>query len=85
MKLWKKLALALLAAAAALAGVFVWKVGPRNAYGLVRYGTQRREGDLKIGHRAPDVALVSLDGKTRVRLAESTGGRPLVLVFGSYT
>lgn len=85
MRLWKKLVLAVLGAAALLAALFVWKVGPRNVYGLVRYGTQRREGDLKLGEPAPDVSLVSLDGKTRVRLVDSTGGKPLVLVFGSYT
>ena len=85
MRLWKKLVLAVLGAAALLAALFVWKVGPRNVYGLVRYGTQRRAGDLKLGQPAPDVSLVSLDGKTRVRLVDSTGGKPLVLVFGSYT
>ncbi|HSD72360.1 MAG TPA: hypothetical protein VLE54_06200 [Thermoanaerobaculia bacterium] len=85
MRLWKKLVLAVLGAVALVAALFVWKVGPRNVYGLVRYGTQRREGDLKLGQPAPDVSLVSLDGKTRVRLVDSTGGKPLVLVFGSYT
>ena len=85
MKLWKKVALALLGAVVLFAGFVVWKIGPRNVYGLARYGTQRREGDLRVGQSAPDVSLLSLDGKTRVRLADSTGGRPLVLVFGSYT
>jgi ferric-dicitrate binding protein FerR (iron transport regulator) len=84
-KLWRKVALALLGAAVLFAGLAVWKIGPRNVYGLARYGTQRREGDLRVGQSAPDVSLVSLDGKARVRLADSTGGRPLVLVFGSYT
>jgi hypothetical protein len=85
MKLWKKILLGLVAAVALLAIFAVWKIGPKNVYGLARYGTQRREGDLKIGDRAPDVSLVSLDGKSRIRLAEWTGGRPRVLVFGSYT
>jgi hypothetical protein len=31
------------------------------------------------------VTLVALDGKTPVRVAEQIGGKPLVLVFGSYT
>jgi len=62
MKLWKKLLLGLGAAVALLAIVAVWKIGPRNVYGLARYGTQRREGDLKVGQLAPDVSLVSLDG-----------------------
>ena len=52
--------------------------------GQVRYD-QRQEGTLRVGHRAPDVSLVALDGKTRVPLAASIGEKPLVLVFGSYT
>jgi hypothetical protein len=84
-KLWKKLVLGLVAVVALLAAFAVWKIGPRNVYGLARYGTQRREGDLAVGQPAPDVSLVSLDGKSRLRLAEWTGGKPLVLVFGSYT
>lgn len=69
-----------------LLGLFVvWKIGPRNLYGLARYGTQRREGKLQIGEKAPDVRLVSLDGRSPVLLSERTGSKPLVLVFGSYT
>jgi ferric-dicitrate binding protein FerR (iron transport regulator) len=85
MRAWKKVVLVLLAAVALVAIFVVWKVGPRNVYGLARYGTQRREGDLQVGQRAPDVTLVSLDGKSRVRLADEIGSKPLVLVFGSYT
>jgi len=69
----------------AAVGVIAWKMGPRNAYGFLRYGTQRREGKLRVGDRAPDASLVSLDGKTPLRLSERIGGKPLVLVFGSYT
>jgi hypothetical protein len=85
MRTWKKVLLALLAAIAAIVGFFVWKVGPRNAYGLARYGTQRREGYLAVGQPAPGVSLVALDGRTRVDLARWIGEKPLVLVFGSYT
>jgi hypothetical protein len=85
MRAWKKVLLLLLAAFALVAVVVVWKVGPRNVYGLAVYGTQRREGDLEVGHAAPDVALVSLDGKGKVQLSELMGSKPLVLVFGSYT
>jgi hypothetical protein len=81
---WAALILALLLIAfAALAS---WKMGgPRNVWGFLRYGTQRTEGRLKVGDRAPDATLVSLDGSTPVRLSERIGGKPLVLVFGSYT
>ena len=81
---WAALILAiLLVAAVALAA---WKMGgPRNLIGFLRYGTQRTEGTLKIGDRAPDVSLVALDGRGSVRLAAGSAGKPLVLVFGSYT
>ena len=84
MKTWKKVALGILAVVVAVAAFFVWKIGPRNVIGMLRYD-QREEGTLQVGHRAPDVSLVALDGKTRVPLAASIGDKPLILVFGSYT
>jgi hypothetical protein len=76
--------LVLLLAVLAAAGFLVIRMGPRNVWGMLRYD-QRQEGALKVGDRAPDVALVALDGSSRVRLAERIGGRPLVLTFGSFT
>ena len=84
MRLFKKILLIAGVLLAAVAGVIVWKIGPRNVIGMLRYD-QRKEGSLKLGDRAPDVALVSLDGRTPVRLSEHVGARPLILVFGSYT
>jgi hypothetical protein len=71
-------------AAIAVAGVTVMVGGPRNLIGMLRYD-QRREGDLKVGDRAPDVELLARDGSTPVRLAKELGGRPTVLIFGSFT
>ena len=65
-------------------GALFWVIGPRNVFGMLRYD-QRREGDLKVGARAPNVSLVALDGRTPVRIADSIGKQPLVIVFGSYT
>jgi len=65
-------------------GFMLAMMGPRDTWGLLRYD-QRQEGTLKVGDRAPDVALVGLDGASRVHLAERIGGRPLVLTFGSFT
>ena len=66
-------------------GAFTYMVGgPRNLIGMLRYD-QRQEGTLRVGDRAPDVGLISLDGTTPVRLAEHLGGKPTVLVFGSFT
>ena len=84
MRLFKKILLIALLLLAGVAGVIAWKIGPRNIIGMMRYD-QRKEGILKVGDRAPDVALVSLDGRTPVRLSEHFGEKPLILVFGSYT
>jgi ferric-dicitrate binding protein FerR (iron transport regulator) len=85
MRLWKKIVLGVLGVVVLLAAFVVWKMGPKNVYGLARYGTQREEGTLKVGQLAPDVSLVALDGKTKVRLSDSGHSKPLILVFGSYT
>ena len=59
-------------------------IGPRNLWGMLWFD-QRKEGTLQVGMKAPDVELIALDGVTRVRLLKQLAGRPLVLVFGSYT
>ncbi len=59
-------------------------IGPSNVWGMLRYDT-RKEGKLQVGDSAPDVALLALDGKTRVHLRERVGERPLIVIFGSYT
>ena len=66
------------------AGFMVYSIGPRNIIGMLRYD-QREEGTLRVGNPAPDVELLSLDGATPVRLKDSVGGKPLVIVFGSFT
>jgi hypothetical protein len=84
MKLWKKILLGIALLVLTAGGLMAWKIGPRNIVGMLRYD-QRKEGSLKVGDRAPDVALIALDGKTPVHVAESIGDKPLVLVFGSFT
>ena len=45
-----------------------------------------RAGTLKIGDRAPDFTLNKLDKTGQVQLSALTAeGKPVVLVFGSYT
>ena len=68
----------------ALGAYFVIRMGPGNVIGMLLYD-QREEGSLRVGDRAPDVELVSLDGATAVRLASRLDGRPHVVVFGSFT
>jgi hypothetical protein len=85
MKLWKKILIGLGVVVVAAAGAFTYMIGgPRNVIGMLRYD-QREEGSLKVGDRAPEVALLALDGKTPVKLSERLGGKPTVLVFGSFT
>ena len=64
-------------------GVMAWQIGPRNIIGMLRYD-QRREGKLQVGDVAPDVVLAKTDGG-EMRLSELVGGKPLVLIFGSFT
>lgn len=64
--------------------VMAWQIGPRNIIGMLRYD-RRREGKLKVGDTAPDVVLAKLDGSGEARLSEFIGGKPLVIVFGSFT
>jgi Iodothyronine deiodinase len=59
---------------------------PKDVYYMVRYAfPHMRLGNVKVGDQAPDAQLVALDGSTTFHIREKTGGRPLVLVFGSFT
>lgn len=45
-----------------------------------------RSGALHVGDPAPDFSLAKLDHSDRVKLSSFTAqGRPVVLIFGSYT
>jgi hypothetical protein len=79
--LWAGAVLGIVVVAAG--GWMLYKIGPSNVIGMLRYD-QREEGELKVGDPAPDVVLASLDGGD-VRLRDRIGGKPVVLVFGSYT
>lgn len=46
--------------------------------------THANAGDIEPGDLAPDFELGTLDGQSKVRLS-SLRGRPVVLLFGSYT
>jgi hypothetical protein len=46
---------------------------------------ERLKDRIKVGDRAPDFTLPSLDGKTAFTLSSFQGKRPVVLIFGSYT
>ena len=66
-----------------LAGI--WLLTSCSALGFVRYGLFRvNSGNLWPGRDAPDIALVTLEGEP-VQLHSYRDGKPLVLVFGSFT
>lgn len=44
-----------------------------------------RGGHLRVGDVAPDFTLRAPHGETLVKLSDEYRGRPVVLVFGSYT
>ena len=44
-----------------------------------------RAGSLRPGDIAPDFDLPTVDHARRVRIAEEYQGRPVVLIFGSYS
>ena len=80
----KRVAIVFLLLLLGAVAVVVFRIGPRNILGMIRYD-QRQEGSLRVGDAAPDVELVAPDGARRVRIQDSVGGKPLVLVFGSFT
>ena len=48
--------------------------------------THARAGSLQVGDAAPDFTLAKLDKTAQVQLSSLTAqGKPVVLIFGSYT
>jgi len=82
---WSLIAVAILLLAVCV-GLSIVAGSPKDAIGMVRYALPHmHRGNLQVGSDAPDATLVSLDGSTRFHLRERTNGKPLVLVFGSFT
>jgi hypothetical protein len=75
---------------AAAAGGF-WAHHGKNAhaaYFLFPFETMwsgARKGSLKVGDKAPDIMVKTLDAKEPMQLASLWAEKPVVLVFGSYT
>lgn len=70
----------------AFAGLSIMAGSPKDAISMLRYALPHmHRGALKVGDDAPDARLVALDGATRFHIRERTVGRPLVVVFGSFT
>jgi hypothetical protein len=70
---------------AVYAALSVMAGGPKDALEMVRYALPYMHlGNLRVGDSAPNVQLLALDG-SHFQLREHLAGRPLVLVFGSFT
>ena len=70
----------------AFAGLSFMAGSPKDALSMVRYALPyMRNGNLKVGDPAPDARLVALNGTDHFRIRERSAGKPLVLVFGSFT
>jgi hypothetical protein len=70
----------------AFAGLSFMAGSPKDVYGMVRYALPHmHRGNLKVGDAAPDARVLALDGTTGFQIRERMNGRPLVLVFGSFT
>jgi hypothetical protein len=82
---WSLVTAAILLVAASIA-LTIMAGSPSDAIGMVRYALPHmHRGNLQVGSDAPDATLVTLDGSTRFHIRERTNGKPLVLVFGSFT
>ena len=82
---WSLIAVGVLLLAVCV-GLSIMAGSPKDAIGMVRYALPHmHRGNLQVGSDAPDATLVSLDGSTRFHIRERTQGKPLVLVFGSFT
>ena len=100
MRLWQKIVLGVIAVYAALTAGLWWVMNrPLDQFGQIMARVpgpamivlpfapmwlHARAGTLRAGDAAPDFDLPTMDGKSRVRLS-SDHGKPVVLVFGSYT
>jgi hypothetical protein len=70
----------------AFVGLSVMAGGPRDALYMVRYALPHmHRGNLNVGDSAPDARLVALNGSDHFHIRERASGKPLVLVFGSFT
>ncbi len=59
---------------------------PKDALYMVRYALPHmHRGNLKPGDAAPDARLFAVNGTETFRIRERAAGKPLVLVFGSFT
>jgi hypothetical protein len=82
---WSLIAVAILLLSVCV-GLSIMAGSPKDAIGMVRYALPHmHRGNLQVGSDAPDATLVSLDGATRFHIRERAKGKPLVLVFGSFT
>jgi hypothetical protein len=83
--MWIAISLGALLALAAL-GLSIMAGSPKDALYMVRYALPyMHRGKLRVGDPAPDAKLFALNGTQTFHLRERTAGKPLILIFGSFT
>lgn len=83
--MWIGIALGVLALLAFI-GLSMMAGSPKDAFYMVRYALPHmHRGNLKVGDSAPDAKLFALNGSETFHIRERSNGKPLVLVFGSFT
>lgn len=83
--MWIAIGLGVLLVAAYIA-LSVMAGGPKDALYMVRYALPyMHRGNLKVGDAAPDAKLFALNGTETFHVRQRTAGKPLVLIFGSFT
>ena len=86
-RFWKwTISVVLFLLVATFVGLSFMAGSPKDAYGMVRYALPHmHRGNLKVGDSAPDARLFARDGSGTFHIRERLAGRPLVLIFGSFT
>ena len=70
----------------AFIGLSVLAGSPKDAYYMARYALPHmHRSNLRVGDSAPDAKLFALNGSDTFHIRERSAGKPLVLVFGSFT
>jgi hypothetical protein len=70
----------------AIVGLSVLAGSPKDAWYMVRYALPHmHRGNLQVGDSAPDARLFARDGSGTFHIRERLAGKPLVLIFGSFT
>ncbi len=64
---------------------YIGSMAPERRAAMMKFLADRETLAPAVGDAAPDFELPRLDGKGSVRLSSFKGGKPVALIFGSFT